>query len=480
MERPLAWRSVTVVAVLLFGVLLALSPSYGYHRDELYFRVLSEHPGWGYVDQPPLTPLLAGAGIRLFGDTITGIRVFPALAMAVLVWLVALIARELDGSRAAQTLAAAGTATGAYTLIAGHSLLTLSFDLPLWAAAILFLLRALLREGEPRWWLAAGAVIGLATYNKHLIALLVLGLAAGLAAVGPRRVLASPWLWAGGLLALALAVPNLIYQVANDWPQLSMAAALSADKGAEQRMLFVPMQLTLFGPAVSVIAAFGFVRLWRDRRVRALAVAYPVAAALTLIAGGRFDYTGGLVLLLFAAGCVSAAAAARGVRLAAGAGLAFSGLLSALLALPLVPVAELAETPVPVLNEVARESVGWPEFVAAAQSARAAVPPAEQATAMVFTGSYGEHGALVRAGVPRVYSAHNHLWLFGPPPDTATTAVLVNVGPRIRGQFGTCEPRATVGNRAGVDNEEQGLTVWLCRDLRTPWSVSWPRWRHFS
>ncbi|MEW9550921.1 glycosyltransferase family 39 protein [Nonomuraea sp. NPDC050783] len=483
MERPLAWRSVTVIAVLLAGALLALSPWYGYHRDELYFRVLAAHPDWGYVDQPPLTPLLAGASIRLFGDTVTGIRVFPALAVAVLVVLVALIARELDGGRLAQTLAAAGTATGAYTLIAGHTLLTLSFDLPLWAAAVLFLLKALLREQEPRWWLAAGAVIGLATYNKHLIALLVLGLAAGLVTAGPRRVLRTPWPWAGALLALALALPNLVYQVTNDWPQLKMAAALSADKGAELRMMFVPMQLTLFGPAVSVIAVFGFVRLWRDRRVRALAVAYPVAAALTLASGGRFDYTGGLILLLFAAGCVAVTApvatAARRIRLAAG-GLALSALVSVVLALPLVPVTSLAATPVPDLNEVARESVGWPEFVAAVEGVRRSLPPAEQATAVVFTGSYGEHGALVRAGVPRVYSGHNQLWLYGPPPDTGTTAILINQGPRARAQFGRCEQRATIGNRAGVNNEERGLGVWLCRDLRTPWSATWPRWRHFS
>ncbi|WP_206060807.1 glycosyltransferase family 39 protein [Nonomuraea basaltis] len=468
----------TAIAVLLFGVLLALSPGYGYHRDELYFRVLSELPAWGYVDQPLLTPMLARAGIALFGDTVTGIRVLPALAVAILVVLVALIARELDGGKAAQTLAAAGTATGAFTLIAGHSMLTLSFDLPLWAAAILFILKALLREQQPRWWLAAGAVIGLATYNKHLIALLVLGLAAGLLAAGPRRTLASPWLWAGALLAVVIAVPNLIYQVANDWPQLAMAAALSENDGAEMRVLFVPMQLTLFGPVVSVIAVFGFVRLWRDRRVRALAVAYPVAAALTLISGGRFDYAAGLILLLFAAGCVAAVAAAR-ARPAAWA-LAFSAAVSAVIGLPLIPVAELAETPVPAINEVARESVGWPRFTAAVDGVRRSLPPEEQARTVILTGSYGEHGALDQAGVPRVYSGHNQLWDYGPPPETGTTAILVNIGPRGRDLFGSCEERARIDNGVDIENEEQGLPVYLCRGLDRPWSATWPMWRHFS
>lgn len=42
------------MAVLL--VLLATAEGYGWHRDELYFRLLP--PAWGYVDQPPLTPLV--------------------------------------------------------------------------------------------------------------------------------------------------------------------------------------------------------------------------------------------------------------------------------------------------------------------------------------------------------------------------------------------------------------------------------------
>ena len=50
----------------------------------------------------------------------------------------------------------------------------------------------------------------------------------------------------------------------------------------------------------------------------------------------------------------------------------------------------------------------------------------------------------------------------------------------VRGLFGSCEVVARLDNGVGVDNEEQGAPVALCRDPRMPWSALWPRFRHLD
>ncbi|WP_169984686.1 glycosyltransferase family 39 protein [Microbispora sp. H10836] len=472
-------RAVAAIAAATVAVLLAVSPWYGYHRDELYFRMLGERPRLGYFDTPPLTPVIARLSTTLFGDTVVALRIVPALCTGALVVLVALAARELGGGGAAQILAAAGTATSVLPLVAGHALLTLTPDLVLWSAVTLCLLRVLLR-GDGRYWLWTGALCGIAAYNRDLIVVLLVGVGLGVLVAGPREVLRDRRLWAGALLALAIASPNLVYQATHDWPQFQMAQALRVDEGADNRAAFFPLQIVLLGPVQAVVCVAGWLRLWRNRRVRSLAIAYPVACALILYSGGRPDYTGAFLLYLFAAGCVTAAGWRW--RAALAAALAVGAVVAVVMALPVVPAASLGGTPVAAVNEVARESVGMRDV--AAQTARVVngLPAAERAGAVLLAANYGEAGALRRwageFGLPRVYSGHNELWWWGPPPEGTRVVVSVGYPPaRLGAAFAGCAP---AGRLSGMPGEEQGVPITVCRDPVRPWRDLWPSLRHYS
>ncbi|MFF0743664.1 glycosyltransferase family 39 protein [Streptomyces sp. NPDC004111] len=494
-SRPLhafATLPAASVCAAVAALLTALSGRYGYHRDELYFLVAADHPDWGYVDQPPLTPLIAKASSTVFGDSPAGLRVAGTLACVLLVLLVTAVARELGGDRRAQTLAAVCAATSTFVLAVGHMVSTATYDLVAWLAISWLFLR-LLRSREPRWWVAVGAAVGVGVQNKYLVAMLVAALLIGLVVAGPRALLRSPWLGVGVAVAVLIAWPNLWWQEQNGWPQLTVAGGIVADDGTENRVLFVPQQLLFLSPLYVPVCVAGWLRLWRGPEVgwaRAVAWAYPLLCLQVIGTGGKPYYALPLLLVLLAAGCVPALGwlgrGARRVRrgLFAGA-VALTVAVSLAVALPVLPPGALG--PIAAINPEQGEQVGWPELADAVAAGWQLVPAGERASSVVFAQNYGQAGALARygpaRGLPAPYSGHMSFADWGPPPDSATGRVLLL---RQRGSgggtgryFRGCRQVGRVDNGEHLDNEEQGAAVLLCSGTTEPWSRLWPRLRHF-
>ncbi len=110
-------------------------------------------------------------------------------------------------------------------LSAVHTGNTTPYDLLAWTVVTWCVATALLRD-RPRWWLGAGAAAGIGIEDEYLISLLIIALVAGILATSAhRRVLATPWPWLGGVIALVIWMPNLAWQFANGWPQLTADVA---------------------------------------------------------------------------------------------------------------------------------------------------------------------------------------------------------------------------------------------------------------
>jgi 4-amino-4-deoxy-L-arabinose transferase-like glycosyltransferase len=435
-------------------------------------------PRWGYVDQPFLTPLLTRWSISVFGDTLFGLRALAPVFTAVGIVVAALTARELGGSRRAQALAAWGYGSTALPLLGGHYFVTGTIDLALWAVALLAASRALLRDD--RWWIAVGALLGVAADNKLLVAILVISLAAGVAAVGPRSIVRSRHLWAGVALAVVIAAPTLVYQATHDFPQLTMARALHDNNAGDVRAQLLPYQILLIGPPLFVLVVVGFIALWRRaawRPVRCVAVAALVALALTFVGGGQIYYAFGLLAYLLAAGW----AAVRGPTWLLVTAIALNGAVNAFIALPLLPLSNVGAQA--ALNPSIGDQVGWPTYVATLRAAYEQIPSRERSRVVVFTSNYGEAGAVARYGadLPAVYSGQNALYDEGPPPASHDLVLAWTEDFRdLAAHFDGCRRLASMDNGVGVDNEDQGSVVAFCQVPPGGWEALWPSLRHFD
>src|ERR1700743_2696008 len=104
-RQPVVW----VVAALVALVHAVTAGRYDAQRNELYFLVCGWHPDFGYVDQPPLVPLIAAA-TQLFGISTWMLRLPAIIAAIGLVFLAARFARLLGGEGGAAAFAAIAAA----------------------------------------------------------------------------------------------------------------------------------------------------------------------------------------------------------------------------------------------------------------------------------------------------------------------------------------------------------------------------------
>src|SRR6185295_18246002 len=80
----------------------------------------------------------------------------------------------------------------------------------------------LIKTGNPKLWLAFGAIAGVGLQNKYSIVIFAAALVAGLLVTRQRKLLFTPWILAGGTLAFLIFLPNLIWNIQHHWPFLEL------------------------------------------------------------------------------------------------------------------------------------------------------------------------------------------------------------------------------------------------------------------
>ena len=493
-RERLPWLMAAVT--LLFHALA--NPHYGFFRDELYFIICGRHPALGYVDQPPLVPLLAAAS-QIFGKSLFLLRLVPALCAAAAVYVTCLLVREMRGGAYAQVLAAVTVLLAPVLAAFGGQLSTDSLQMVLWPLIALYALRVC-NGASPRWWLAAGAAAGLAFEGKYSVVFFAAALLAGIALSPQRTVLFSKWFAGAMVLAAAIALPNILWQAHYGFPMLEVLHNGQLGKNVTLSPLaYAGQQLLLMNPVLSLIWLAGLVLLLRNAALRWMAYGYLLLMAVMIATHGKDYYPAAVYPVLIAAGGCAIeqwTARAHALRPAIAIAATVFGLALIPMALPVLPERafiayekQLHLTPTASEHHAMREMPqefadmhGWPEFAALVGGLYDALPPASRASAVVVTGNYGEAAAIefFNPHVP-VVSGHNQYWMWGPRGYSGSVVVDTSGGDcgRDRGYFGDIRPGATFSAPYVMAYEDR-RAIEICRKPTRTLQQIWPDLKNYE
>jgi hypothetical protein len=497
-------QSIVVWTIAALACVLHSCVAGRYHmfRNELYFLVCGRHPAFGYVDQPPLVPLLAAA-TQLFGLKTWLLRL-PAVAAAVaLVPLSAEFARLLGGRTVSVVMAsvAAATAPGLVALTA--ALTTSTFEPLAWTACAYFVTRAVIREDQ-RAWLWGGLIAGLSMEAKYGIAMWLLALMAGLLVTPSRRVLTQRHCWFGLAIAAAIGAPSLIWQTLHGWPFLVVILQhhTAGTNFTGNPLIFEIGQLLamnlLLAPlwVTGVVAPFLMTEL---KAVRFLAVAFVIATVVNVAAGGKDYYLFAAYPVMFVAGAVGLGRLKNWVvalwLIAATANFAVAAPLALPILSPPVLAGYLARThlkPRPEeaaavgapLTQVFSDEMGWRALEKQVARIYHSLPASEQKKAAILATNFGEAAAIDvygRAdGLPPAICGQNQYYLWGPHGHDGSVIIHINGDPSLWRHF--CRTVKIVGT-FGVPYAmpyENGRPIFVCRGLRFNLVKAWPHFKRYE
>jgi len=439
--------AVAAIAALTFALHMAVNGRYGYFRDEFDYIICGNHPAWGYVDQPPLVPILSRIFRGIFGDSLRSIRLMPALSASALMLLTGMITRELGGKRFAVVLSALAILI-APIFLSGGSLLTSNCDLEvlLWTGCLYFAIRAA-KSDEPRYWLWFGVTAGIGLEEKYSILVLGFAIVIGLLLTGQRKFLGSKWMWLGGTVAFLILLPNLLWNINHHWPFVELMRKIKAD-GRDVALTpwqFFSQQILLIHPLTAPIWITGLIAFCVARRfqpLRFLGWTYLVSFAVFVILKGKNYYLAPIYPVYLAAGCVVIDSAIDNsidsirqtwLKPMLIAILLAGGAILAPLAMPILPIDQFITymqwLPIKlprsehshmraVLPQHYADQFGWNEIVDEVALAWNKLPADERKDCGIFAQDYGQAGAIdflgPRYGLPQSLSGHQTWWLWGP------------------------------------------------------------------
>jgi len=492
-NAPAARRPLGPLTVLLFGgaalgvlaVHLATNATLGFHTDELYYLDCGRHPALGYVDFPPIVPLLARLETGLLGVSPWTLRVLPSILGAGMIVLSAAYVRRLGGSLRMQALALLIAVGAPYFLGTNWVFQTVTFDEVTWMVALYWFL-SLVLDRRPRYWIFLGITLGIGLEVKYTILGLIAGIfIAVLLTPSLRAELKTRYPWLAAATALLVWAPNLAWQIAEGWPTLTYVLNHQGSGGGPvSNLVLIGVYLFFLIP----IWLAGIVSLFRHPVLRPLGIACAFPLVLFIFVGKSY-YAVGTVPIVLAQGLVAISRVRRprlrtGLEVAVVAASLLELVTFIQLTLPITPANRLHALGLDTKNEVFADSVGWGDVARQVTTIYTDLPTADRSDTVIVSHYYGVPGTLAVYGdlrmLPVSVSPQLSDWYWLPVDLHATGALMVDYQPSEVAWMCTSSRLIThIVVPYGVQGLEQGAPVTFCR-LNAPLRELWPRLRYFA
>jgi len=494
------------LAAALLLLHLFTANRYGIFRDEMYGLACARHLDWGYVDHPPGGIVVAWVAEHVFGQSLLGLRLLPALAGAALVVLTGRLVRELGGGPFAQVLAALAICVAPIYLIVDHWLMMNAFGPLIWIGCVFCALRVI-KAGNGWYWLGFGALAGLGFETKYTIFFFVMGVLIGFALTPQRQLLADWRLGLGLLICGVIALPNFLWQRGHGFPFLELMHNIARSHRDFVRgpIAFLADQMLVMEPLTAPLWMGG--ALWllvgrERRRYGAFGWAFVVVLGAFIALKGKNYYVTPIYPVVFAAGAVaferaSEADGLRWSRTAYTALLAASGVVLLPMAVPilrpealiryqqrlgfeLVTYEHQNNGPLP---QYFADEFGWEDMVQEVARVYHTLTPAEQKQTTIFANGWGEAAAVdffgPKYGLPSAISNHNSYWLWGPRGHTGDIVIVLRSnGVGDRRVFTTVEKAGHVEHPYA--RRDEWFDIYLCRGLKFDLQNRWPKMKAFD
>ena len=508
-DRRGDWALLGGLAFFIFAAHMLVAGRYGYFVDELYYIACSKHLSWGYVDQPPLIAVITWLERMTLGESLRALHFLPAVASGLRLLLTGLIARELGARRFGMALACVCVMV-APIYLGLDSLLTMNvFESLFWMSAALIALK-IVNGANQKLWLLFGMVCGVGLLNKHSMLFFGFGLFAGLVLTRQRKQFLSPWIWLGGLIAVVIFLPNLLWEVHRGFPTIELLRNVQASGRNTETgpMGFLLTQVMIFHPLAAPVWIAGLVELLRDREgkgTRVLGITYVVIMVCMLTMHGRMYYPAPAYGMLFAAGGVAferwfaSAPAGRWLRPTYVTLLVVAGILFAPFAyFPMLTVDQyiayskflhfappkLENHRMGPLPQLYADQFGWKEMTQVVSDAYHRLPPEDQKGCAVFGQNYGQAGAIdffgAPMGLPPAISGHQNYFYWGPHGFSGECMIVMDERPERLGQlYERVEKVGTVYHPLSMPY--QHFDVYLCRGAKFgSLEKSWGKLKHWN